>query len=166
MKKKKKTFYYFSSNKTIEMAGWTSHVAQAMKGKKFANRQEANEFMKKLSAEWKTKKGEGRSDVHIAHNKGSGYVTEPPTATPPQGEPTPPPKKGGRAKKGSGAEDEIKSIMSSLSEEDKQELATIVEKFLKKKGRGKSSLSGLGTSSILLKPGLGAPGTHLSSLPK
>lgn len=35
---------------------WKDFVAQNMRGKKFATRQEANAFMKKLSTEWKAKK--------------------------------------------------------------------------------------------------------------
>lgn len=40
---------------------WKDFVAQNMRGKKFATRMEANAFMKKLSVEWKAKKGKGAS---------------------------------------------------------------------------------------------------------
>ena len=48
---------------------WKDHVAKSMRGKKFASRAEANDFMKKLSAEWKKKKVGGTIDEFNVANK-------------------------------------------------------------------------------------------------
>ena len=144
---------------------WKDHVAQAMKGKKFGSRQEANEFMKKLSAEWKSKKG---GDLLPQDAPSAESLQRPPVKRAVS-------KKAGYGRSmvhtahmtGSGVQEQVDDIINQLSDEDKQELAAIVEKFLKKKqGRGASSLSGMGTTTPLLKPGLAAPGVHLSELPK
>jgi hypothetical protein len=49
------------------MSSWKEHFGQGMRGKKFASRAEANEHMKKLSDEWKEKKGMGvNGPAHLA----------------------------------------------------------------------------------------------------
>jgi len=54
------------------MTSWKQHVASSMRGKKFGSRMEANAFMKKLSEEWKKKKGGTVDEFQVTEDSGAG----------------------------------------------------------------------------------------------
>lgn len=61
-----------SSNK---MSTWKDYVKKSMQGKKFSSRAEVNDFMKKISAEWKSKKGTGVEPLLLVPGLGNSNTT-------------------------------------------------------------------------------------------
>lgn len=136
---------------------WKEHVASSMRGKKFANRADANAFMRKLSAEWKSSKGgQGTEPLRPIIRRGAGHKglsASAARALHKHPELLKPWLVGmGMMKNKDMAEE---SETSSDGEDDQeQEVET-------SGGR----LYGLGNTELLLRPGLG-DGCHLSVLPK
>ena len=134
---------------------WKEHIASSMRGKKFGSRAEANAFMKKLSAEWKSKKGGAVNDEVDYDDKGLGEK--------------PMKKCGGKGvdefqympkgvASGSGKRVAKKLVVrGDESDSDDDKMIDLVE-------GGRIRIRG-GSNSLLLQKGLG-DGVHLSVLPK